>query len=57
MAYIVRLTKDPKPFHWRRNYFPRKEAYRRDAIALKKAVESLGGQVTMERFYGIWSEK
>lgn len=49
MPWIVKLVKSPKFYAYRRDYFPRKFHYKKDAEWLKKEVESQGGEATVTK--------
>lgn len=44
MVWIVHLVKPPTPYLYKPGYFPRSFAYKRDAMNLKRSVESNGGK-------------
>ena len=44
MAWTVKLVKNPTPFLYKNDYFPRTFAYKKDAVELKKQVENKGGE-------------
>lgn len=49
MTWIVKLIKKPKVNDFRADYFPRRFAYKRDALALVHEVKEKGGQALAER--------
>ena len=49
MPWIVRLIKTPTVNVFRSGFFPRKFHYKKDALELKREVESKGGQAVVEK--------
>lgn len=49
MAWVVTILKMPVINDFRSGFFPRKVHYKKDALALKKEVESKGGQAEVKK--------
>lgn len=49
MPWIVTLIKKPNRYTFKDDYFPRKFAYKRDAVQLQKEIEEKGGEATVEK--------
>ena len=47
--WLVKIVKMPTINDYRSNFFPRKVYYKKDALELKKEVETKGGQAYIER--------
>lgn len=47
--WVVKLVKTPNTNDFRSGFFPRKVWYKKDALELKKEVESKGGQAVVEK--------
>lgn len=47
MSWTVRLTRAPKVFTWKSDYFPRQFAYKHQAYDLVKEVQKKGGRAVV----------
>ena len=49
MAWKVELVKNPTPFFWKSDYFPRTFHYKKDAEQVVKEVEAKGGLAVLTK--------
>ena len=48
MPWIVKIIKPPVPYHYGKDYFPRKFYYKKDAVQLRDSVNANSGQAVVE---------